>query len=150
MRRARTIVVGDIHGCYDELRDLLERASFGGDDRVVCVGDLIVKGEKNREVLELFASDARFSSVLGNHDRAVMRFWEENTAYYGSIAYRARLPAIALTAALGVLVFVFARSLFGATAAALAVALFAAEPTMLAHGRVVQTDVPAACGLLLL
>ena len=73
---ARTIVVGDIHGCYDELLELLDRAAFGPDDRLVCVGDLIVKGEKNREVLDLFGGDARFSSVLGNHDRAVRRFFE--------------------------------------------------------------------------
>jgi hypothetical protein len=70
---SRTVVVGDIHGCYDELRDLLGEVSFGPDDRLVCVGDLVVKGEKSREVLDLFMSDARFFSVLGNHDRAVMR-----------------------------------------------------------------------------
>lgn len=69
----RTVVVGDIHGCYDELRDLLERVGLGAADRLVCVGDLIVKGERHREVLDLFMSDARFSSVLGNHDRAVLR-----------------------------------------------------------------------------
>lgn len=71
----RTIVVGDIHGCYDELLDLLDTASLGADDRVVSVGDLIVKGEKNREVLDLFIEDARFSAVLGNHDRALRRYW---------------------------------------------------------------------------
>jgi hypothetical protein len=70
---ARTVVVGDIHGCFDELRDLLEKVALGDADRLVCVGDLVVKGEKNREVLDLFMSDARFSSVLGNHDRAVLR-----------------------------------------------------------------------------
>jgi diadenosine tetraphosphatase ApaH/serine/threonine PP2A family protein phosphatase len=69
----RTIVVGDVHGCYDELLALLEGLGFGQRDRVVCVGDLVVKGEKNREVLDLFMSDARFNSVLGNHDRAVLR-----------------------------------------------------------------------------
>lgn len=69
----RTVVVGDIHGCYDELQDLLGRVGLGAEDRLVCVGDLVVKGEKNREVLDLFMSDARFSSVLGNHDRAVLR-----------------------------------------------------------------------------
>jgi len=69
----RTVVVGDIHGCYDELLDLLGRVGLGGEDRLVCVGDLVVKGEKNRDVLDLFASEARFSSVLGNHDRAVLR-----------------------------------------------------------------------------
>ena len=69
----RTIVVGDLHGCFDELEELLERAAFGSDDRVVSVGDLVVKGEKSREVLDLFLSDARFSSVRGNHDVAVLR-----------------------------------------------------------------------------
>ena len=71
----RTIVVGDIHGCYDELRDLLDKVALGPDDRVVAVGDLVVKGEKNREVLDLFSSDARFSAVIGNHDRAILRYW---------------------------------------------------------------------------
>jgi predicted phosphodiesterase len=76
----RTIVIGDIHGCYDELLDLLERVAFGTDDRVVCVGDLIVKGWKNREVLDLFMTDKRFSSVLGNHDRALLRYWRGESA----------------------------------------------------------------------
>jgi diadenosine tetraphosphatase ApaH/serine/threonine PP2A family protein phosphatase len=71
----RTIVVGDIHGCYDELVELLDRVALGADDRVVAVGDLVVKGEKNREVLDLFASDPRFSAVIGNHDRALLRHW---------------------------------------------------------------------------
>ena len=71
----RTIVVGDIHGCYDELIETLETVGFGQDDRVVCVGDLVTKGPKNREVLELFMSDQRFRSVIGNHDLALRRKW---------------------------------------------------------------------------
>src|SRR5581483_9405213 len=46
--------------------------------------------------------------------------------------------------------FRFARELFGAFAAVLAVALFVLEPTVMAHGRVVQTDIPATLGYLLL
>lgn len=76
----RTIVIGDIHGCYDELRELLERVGLSADDRVVCVGDLIVKGWKNREVLDLLMTDKRFSSVLGNHDRALLRYWRGEKA----------------------------------------------------------------------
>ena len=71
----RTIVVGDIHGCYDELMDLLEKCGFSQDDRVVAVGDLITKGPKNREVLDLFMTDPRFSTVIGNHDLALRRKW---------------------------------------------------------------------------
>ena len=75
----RTIVVGDIHGCYDELVALLEKARLGAGDRVVSVGDLVTKGEKNREVLDLFMTDERFSAVIGNHDRALLRYWRGET-----------------------------------------------------------------------
>ena len=71
----RTIVVGDIHGCYDELMALLEKAELEEDDRVVAVGDLITKGPKNREVLEVFMTDPRFTTVIGNHDLALRRRW---------------------------------------------------------------------------
>lgn len=71
----RRIVVGDIHGCYDELMELLEKIGIGDDDRVFSVGDLITKGPKNKEVLELFMTDARFSTVIGNHDLALRRKW---------------------------------------------------------------------------
>ena len=67
----RTIVVGDIHGCFDELTELLDLIKLKENDRVVAVGDLITKGPKNREVLDLFISDRRFSSVVGNHDRKI-------------------------------------------------------------------------------
>jgi len=73
MKAGRTVVVGDVHGCYDELLALLDAVEFSEEDRLVCVGDLVVKGEKNRQVLDLFMSDERLSSVLGNHDRAVLR-----------------------------------------------------------------------------
>jgi len=71
----RTIVIGDLHGCFDELSDLLELVELRIDDRVIAVGDLITKGEKNREVLDLFIKDGRFSSVVGNHDRALRHYW---------------------------------------------------------------------------
>lgn len=77
------------------------------------------------------------------------RFWEENPRLFESISFWARVPMIALTVLTGILVFAFARELFGDTAAVLAVALFVLEPTLNAHGRVVQTDVPAAFGYLL-
>src|SRR5437660_8418307 len=71
----RTIVIGDIHGCFDELIDLLDLLALRKNDRVVAVGDLIVKGPKNREVLDLFIDDKRLSSVIGNHDRRLRQHW---------------------------------------------------------------------------
>lgn len=72
---ARTIVIGDLHGCYDELLDLLDKVSFASEDRLICVGDLITKGPKNREVLDRFMSDPQFTAVIGNHDLAIRRRW---------------------------------------------------------------------------
>jgi serine/threonine protein phosphatase 1 len=72
---SRTIVIGDIHGCYDELEDMLAEVRFNTDDRLVSVGDLITKGPKSREVLERFMSDPQFSAVMGNHDLALRRKW---------------------------------------------------------------------------
>ncbi len=72
---SRTIVVGDIHGCYDELISLLDKVGFGTDDRLVSVGDLITKGPKSREVLDLFMKEPRFAAVIGNHDLALRRRW---------------------------------------------------------------------------
>ena len=73
--KSRTIVVGDLHGCYDELMALMDKVNLGEKDRVICVGDLITKGPKNKEVLELFMNDPRFSTVIGNHDLALRRKW---------------------------------------------------------------------------
>lgn len=74
---SRTIVIGDIHGCYDELADLVNKFTLASDDRVVAVGDLTVKGPKSRLVLNLFSTDSRFYSVIGNHDRDLVRHWED-------------------------------------------------------------------------
>jgi hypothetical protein len=76
-------------------------------------------------------------------------FWEENFALFDSLSFWGRLPMLALSFATGLLLFFFARDLFGPRAALLAVALYSLEPTVLAHGRVVQTDMAASFGYLL-
>ncbi len=75
-------------------------------------------------------------------------FWRWNHARYERLTFWARVPAVAVTVLLGALVFAYARRYWGVRAALFSVALFAFEPTVLAHGRVVQTDVPAALALL--
>ena len=85
----RTIVIGDIHGCFDELSELLEKVKLSDADRVVAVGDLTVKGPKSQQVLELFSSDSRFSSVVGNHDLALIKYWQGETTSLKSAQQRA-------------------------------------------------------------
>lgn len=72
---SRTIVVGDIHGCFDELKELIKKIKLKQSDRVVSVGDLVSKGPKTPQVLDLFMTDERFSTVIGNHDLILRRNW---------------------------------------------------------------------------
>ncbi len=80
---------------------------------------------------------------------AAVRFWSTNLPAARSIAFWARIPIVLITIGLGWLIFVYARQIFGSRAAVFAVALFSLEPTMLAHGWIVHTDVAAALAYLL-
>jgi bis(5'-nucleosyl)-tetraphosphatase (symmetrical) len=66
-----TYAIGDIQGCYDEMRTLLDQVDFDPAlDRLWLVGDLINKGPKNLETLRYIKSlGKRAKTVLGNHDR---------------------------------------------------------------------------------
>ncbi|HYO64135.1 MAG TPA: glycosyltransferase family 39 protein [Pyrinomonadaceae bacterium] len=77
------------------------------------------------------------------------RFWPDNDERFDSITFWTRVWMLPLTLSLGALIFLFARRIFNARAAALAVALYTFEPTFLAHGRIVHTDVPAALAFML-
>ncbi|MDX6447177.1 MAG: hypothetical protein QOH71_4251 [Blastocatellia bacterium] len=77
------------------------------------------------------------------------RFWQANVTQSGRILFWTRAMMIVLTLGLGVLIFAYARSLFGSRAGLFAVALYTLEPTVLAHGRLVHTDLPAAFAFLL-
>jgi hypothetical protein len=77
------------------------------------------------------------------------RFWQSNITQFGRILFWTRAMMIVLALGLGVLIFKYAGSLFGPRAAVFAVALYTLEPTVLAHGRLVHTDLPAALAFLL-
>ncbi len=74
----RTLIVGDIHGCLEELKNLLEVAQFSRDDTLVSVGDLLDKGPDSAGVvrhLRLLRADGyRITLVLGNHEERHARF----------------------------------------------------------------------------
>ena len=68
----RTLVVGDVHGCLDELRALVALAGVTDDDQVVFVGDLVAKGPDSAGVIA-WARERGAAAVLGNHDEHVLR-----------------------------------------------------------------------------
>lgn len=62
--------VGDIQGCYDPLRRVLDRVGFDPDADVLwSVGDMVNRGPQSLEVLRyLRGLGAACKAVLGNHD----------------------------------------------------------------------------------
>lgn len=70
----RTLVVGDLHGCREELEDLLEESGWAAGDQLVSVGDLVAKGPDSKGVLRLFR-ELRGLAVRGNHDHHCLRWW---------------------------------------------------------------------------
>ncbi|MDY6979234.1 MAG: symmetrical bis(5'-nucleosyl)-tetraphosphatase [Pseudomonadota bacterium] len=62
--------IGDLQGCYDEFRTLLDRLHFEPErDRLWLVGDLVNRGPKSLECLRFVKSiEQSVICVLGNHD----------------------------------------------------------------------------------
>ncbi len=62
--------IGDVQGCFDELRLLLTKIDFDPkQDRVYFVGDIINRGPKSLETLRFIKSLGNSAvTVLGNHD----------------------------------------------------------------------------------
>ncbi|RUS18758.1 Metallo-dependent phosphatase-like protein [Endogone sp. FLAS-F59071] len=70
----RLIVVGDVHGCLDELNALLVKVQFDPtSDHLIFAGDLLAKGPKSIEVLRR-VKELGASCVRGNHDDKVIRW----------------------------------------------------------------------------
>lgn len=74
----RTIIIGDIHGCYRELTKLLEKVEFNKkEDRLISLGDLMDRGEQSYEVFDLFRQlkaemGERCIIIRGNHEDMMM------------------------------------------------------------------------------
>lgn len=69
-----TYVIGDIHGCYDELQLLLESIKFNpNQDTLWFTGDLINGGPKPAEVLRFIKNlGDKHICILGNHDLVLL------------------------------------------------------------------------------
>lgn len=66
---SRTIIIGDLHGCYDAAVELLSTLAVSERDRLIFAGDLVDRGPQPRACVELAM---RYECVLGNHEESAL------------------------------------------------------------------------------
>jgi len=76
--------IGDIQGCYDPFRRLLDELGFEpSEDTLWLAGDLVNRGPKSLKTLRFVKSlDDSVISVLGNHDLHLLALWA-GAVHYG-------------------------------------------------------------------
>ena len=108
----QVLIIGDIHGCLEELKELLQAFAYDpGSMTVILVGDLVNKGPLSAEVVR-FVREQKFHCVLGNHDVSalqrvlafrrgeeiapkyayVQRLSQEDLDWYSSLPFTIALP----------------------------------------------------------
>ena len=73
----RIIIIGDIHGCLDELKELCLQLNLEKGDSVYSIGDLIDRGPDSAGVVNFCAELSKicnFRLVLGNHEEKFLRW----------------------------------------------------------------------------
>jgi len=78
----RVIIIGDVHGCVEELDELLSKVQCDRNrDRIVFVGDLVDRGPDPVGVVRR-ARELGAECVLGNHEEKHIRWhrWEHRVA----------------------------------------------------------------------
>lgn len=82
--KGRDFVVGDLHGCFNQLSQLLAHVNFStATDRLISVGDLIDRGPNSLDCLRLL-QEPWFHAVIGNHeDMAIKTIVEGNSVWKG-------------------------------------------------------------------
>ncbi len=84
-------IIGDVHGCYDELVRLIRKLGYRQNEDGIChhpenrklvfVGDVVDRGDNSLDTLRLIMKlchDRTAYMVLGNHDDRLRRFLKGN------------------------------------------------------------------------
>ena len=73
----RLFAIGDIHGCFDSLRELVEhKIMIRKSDKLVFLGDYIDRGNQSRKVIDyiigLKDKDFDITTLIGNHESMLL------------------------------------------------------------------------------
>lgn len=80
----RTVVIGDIHGCYNELKTMIKKLEKEGEynkktDKLIFLGDYIDRGDDSRLVIEfirnLQKNNDNVIALMGNHEDMLLNYY---------------------------------------------------------------------------
>lgn len=66
-------VISDIHGCYDEYIELLQKIRFSDEDELYILGDVVDRGPEPMKVLQDMMFRPNVYPILGNHDYMALK-----------------------------------------------------------------------------
>ena len=79
MDTEKVLIIGDIHGCLDMLKRLMDKIDWRpGKDRLIFLGDYIDRGQNSKGVvdyiLELIRCSPHVECLVGNHETIFMDY----------------------------------------------------------------------------
>lgn len=79
MNSERIFIVGDVHGCLDMLRRLMDKIDWRpNQDNLIFLGDYIDRGKESKGVidyiLDLKKESSRVQCIMGNHENILLDF----------------------------------------------------------------------------
>ena len=80
----RRIVIGDVHGHYQGLMQLLEAIAPTADDKIYFLGDLIDRGPQSSQVVD-FVKENSYPCLLGNHEHMLIKILTDKNASTPSV-----------------------------------------------------------------
>ncbi len=77
--KGKIFAIGDIHGCFEKLRNLVERLPYDPQqDTLVFLGDYIDRGSQSKEVLDYLCQLRRQAkkliALIGNHEHLMLEY----------------------------------------------------------------------------
>ena len=78
MKNKKTLIIGDIHGCFHEFLALLKKVNYKKEThRLILLGDIISRGPFSLKMLN-WVKDNKIEMVRGNHEQAFITGFEKN------------------------------------------------------------------------
>ena len=81
-----TYCVSDIHGCFDEFMELLDKIDFKAADTMYFLGDAIDRGPEPIKCLQFIMKTTNIHMLMGNHEQLMLdALTHEDEAFRGAI-----------------------------------------------------------------